>query len=506
MKRFKISALGFIVSLFTLSLQGQEQPGIRDSLYSEILQEQRMIYVNLPETYHPGSEEKWDVIFVTDGEWNTHSVSFIHDFARHENFLPQAIIVGIPNTYIEGVNQRDRDFLPVQMGQGTISGRADQFLEFFRQELIPYISKKYSAGDNRTLLGHSFGGVFTMYALLTQPALFENYIATDPPFHQNNDFMNRLATEKLHTLAGTGKALWISGIESSAQIMGNLRMDSVLQAHAPSGLHWKLVNFPNETHNSVRLKGVYDGLKFAYEGFNSQQIDFHPQNGMVLKGKPFKIWLNADPAGLYYSADGSEPGPASAKMETLISLPGPAEFKVKKISSRGKWDTTVSGSFKESQPLAPVAKPKKAVAGGFAYSYFEGEWEELPDFKKLKPAKIGTFTEDFNINKLPRKENFALLVEGFLETEHDGYYLFGLDSDDGSRLYLGDQMLFDYDENHKSGQIRSFIVPLKAGFYPFRLEYLQKDSDRNLQLIYVRPNDPEQVPIPVPQDRQYSFK
>lgn len=330
---FKIVIL--IIAIIPSQLCAQDQPGIKDSLYSDVLKEYRTIYVNLPENYETDSGTQWDVIYVTDGEWNTESTTFIHSFARFENFFPHAIIIGIPNTYIGGENQRDRDFLPVHMEHFPLSGKADNFLEFFKSDLIPFVDGKYTANENRTLLGHSFGGVFTMYALLSQPDLFENYIATDPPFHWNNDFVNKMAAENLSSLENRDKVSWISGIETTAKIMGIGRMDSILQKHAPAGLHWKLVNFPNETHNSVRLKGIYDGLKFAYDGYNKGSFDFHPMKGIVLKDKPFNIWLDADPTNLYYTIDGSEPTTSSSQMESLISLNGPTVLKVKSISNRG---------------------------------------------------------------------------------------------------------------------------------------------------------------------------
>ena len=42
-------------------------------------------------------------------------------------------------------------------------------------------------------------------------------------------------------------------------------MDAFLEKNAPKKLKWKTAGYPNEKHNSVRLKGIYDGIKFNYE-------------------------------------------------------------------------------------------------------------------------------------------------------------------------------------------------------------------------------------------------
>ncbi len=144
---------------------------VKDSIYSDILKEQRSIRVFLPETYKPGSGEKYETIYLTDGEWAAGVFPFINNFARNEKFIPQVMLVALPNRYIEKANQRDRDLLPVHVADNAISGGADKFLSFLKNELIPYINKTYPANGTNTLYGHSYGGLFCMYALLAEPRI-----------------------------------------------------------------------------------------------------------------------------------------------------------------------------------------------------------------------------------------------------------------------------------------------------------------------------------------------
>jgi predicted alpha/beta superfamily hydrolase len=53
------------------------------------------------------------------------------------------------------------------------SGEGHKFLGFLTTELIPYTNKSYPSNGINTLWGHSLGGMFTMYALLTEPAVFK---------------------------------------------------------------------------------------------------------------------------------------------------------------------------------------------------------------------------------------------------------------------------------------------------------------------------------------------
>jgi signal transduction histidine kinase len=73
---------------------------------------------------------------------------------------------------------------------------------------------------------------------------------------------------------------------------------------------------------------------------------------------------------------------------------------------------------------------------GLDYRCFEGWWTELPDFSRLKPVKTGTI-DNFNLGVRTRDEGVGLQFSGFFEVPRDGIYKFYLNSDDGSRLSIG---------------------------------------------------------------------
>jgi hypothetical protein len=293
-----------------------------------------------------------------------------------------------------------------------------------------------------------------------------------------------MAAQKLENLP-PDKILWLAGIESTYKGQGINRLDSVLRLKAPASLHWKMATFPNETHNSVRLKAMYDGIKFSYSGYSTASINFHPMNGLLLKDKAIWIWVNSD-LELRYTTDGTEPNMTSKKVvDSKITLTGPSQLVLKSFSTSGKYDKTTRGVFELGEALSSVPKPKKVKQGGLKYSYYEGSWEKLPDFKKLTAVKTGIADSVFNINKLPGKTNFACLLEGYFEIPKDGYYYFGIVSNDGSKLFLGDKLIIDNDGVRDTESVKTFVIPLKKGFYPVRAEYFQKDGDTVFQLLYL---------------------
>jgi predicted alpha/beta superfamily hydrolase len=487
----------FISQTFFI-VYAQENPVISDSIYSNILKEERSLKIQLPGAYKPGSTDKYEVIYVTDGEWAMDPFKFVYGWAQGEGFVPPALIVAVPNIYIDKKNQRDRDFLPVHVPDPAISGRADKFLSFIKNELIPYINNKYPANGINSIYGHSYGGLFVLYALLTEPKVFESYYATDPPFGWNDDYLIKMASEKLDNLP-PDKLFWIAGRSQNQDID---RLDSVLQLKAPKTLHWKVVTYANETHNSVRLKAMYDGIKFVYEGYSSVPLRFHPMNGILLKNKPIPIFLENSFPDLRYTIDGTEPKRTSPKVEQVFTITGPAQLVVKSFSNSGKYDKTARGSFELGNALATVQKPGTINSGGLKYSYYEGNWEKLPDFKKLEPVKTGIADSAFNFNELPRKANFACQFEGYLEIVNDGYYIFGLVSKDGSKLFLGDKLIIDNDGVHSVVSVKSFVLPLKKGFYPIRIDSFQKDENNIFQLLYLNPETMKN-PASIPYKYQY---
>ncbi|MDR3712741.1 MAG: PA14 domain-containing protein [Puia sp.] len=280
-------------------------------------------------------------------------------------------------------------------------------------------------------------------------------------------------------------------------------MEIILKRSAPANLIWKLSVYPDETHSSLRLKSIYDGLKFTYAGLTSH-IEFHPMNGIVLKDKPIKIWYFDDTTRMSYTLDGTIPDPSSPKVQHEITLNGPATVTYKRFTNRSSHDKTVTGHFTAEKIAPPVPQPKNTKPGGFHYAYYEGDWDRWPDLTGIKPVKTGITDKNFDPDKLPRENNYALVIDGWLESKEEGYYIFFLQADKDSKLYLDNKLLMQWEGNYDQGTY-SCILPLSKGFYPFRIEYLHKNKDFRLGWVWLTPGIMNtKNPIPIPVEAQYS--
>ena len=136
---------------------------------SDTLGETREIYVRTP--IHYDDKATYPVVYVLDGEWNFELVAAHLDFMNDNGVMPPMIVTGVRNV------NRNRDYLPVPDDNHFDSGAAAAFLDFVEDDWISAVENAYPASGERVIVGHSFGGVFALYAFFENPALFDATIA-----------------------------------------------------------------------------------------------------------------------------------------------------------------------------------------------------------------------------------------------------------------------------------------------------------------------------------------
>ncbi len=87
--------------------------------------------------------------------------------------------------------------------------------------------------------------------------------------------------------------------------------------------------------------------------------------------------------------------------------------------------------------------PERGVTNflpGLKYRRYEGTWTRLPDFARYHPVETGVAT-NFGLNDLKLTGAVGLEFHGYITIPRDGLYTFYVDSDDGSRLFVGESSL-----------------------------------------------------------------
>ncbi|MEZ6197573.1 MAG: glycoside hydrolase N-terminal domain-containing protein [Planctomycetota bacterium] len=130
--------------------------------------------------------------------------------------------------------------------------------------------------------------------------------------------------------------------------------------------------------------------------------------------------------------------------------------------------------------LAPAQSEGVRFLPEIAWSAFEGNWNELPDLEPLTPVKTG-ITDLVSLDRRPRPDRYALRFEGEIEVSEAGLWRFFTESDDGSRLWIGGQLVVDNGGNHARRR-REGTIPLAPGRYLFRLDYHDAGGDEYLEV------------------------
>jgi hypothetical protein len=393
----------------------------------------------------------------------------------------------VVNVYPNNQNQRFRDLTPTSGGQNGAGG-GPKLLTFLKDELIPYINKKYPSNGSNILWGHSLGGLFVLYTLFTEPQVFDAYIAADPSVWWDHGFLGSYAKERVNNIKGV-KSLFITGRTGIAyHQMGIDSLEMLLRKIAPPNLQWKAVAYPDETHISQQYKSAYDGLKYTLAPSTMDRIQINPMGGVVAKGMPFTLSCYNVFSEKYmrYSTDGTAPTLASApvRSENVITPVANFQLNIKTFFANDTADKSFMASYTLGKPLAAKKKPDQAVKGAWNYAcYNTAETGEA--------IRSGRTAENLDINQLDSNDFFGRL-SGWLETEQKGYYTFLMAGESGTKLYIGDQLI---TEIAPGTDFRSFIVPMEKGFYPIRFEYSHHKGGRDFGFGYKPPNATDDGPI-----------
>lgn len=260
-KKMLIFSFGLILLVLCGVVKGEEGDiviGKRITLISKVLNEDRDIWIYTPAQYER-TDTSYPVIYLLDGDGHFHHATGIVQFIATRGIGPDHIVIAIPNT------DRTRDLSTSRVEERPTSGGAEAFLDFFKKELFPYVESKYRTQPYRILIGHSLGGLFSVYTMLTYPDMFNAHIAISPWLVWDDGDVFKRSPDLLAKHQSLNKFLFIS-IGDEAQLEPTLnQFCELLEGKAPADLSWKYVKMGNENHGTLVHRTIYDGLEELYK-------------------------------------------------------------------------------------------------------------------------------------------------------------------------------------------------------------------------------------------------
>jgi predicted alpha/beta superfamily hydrolase len=293
-----VISLGFLFQELTYGQADQDsrflqKTGVLDSVYSESLKEYRKIYIQLPSGYHHGKKQKYPVAYILDGEIFLPTLIDVH-YYYSGGFMPEMVLVGISN---EKSRIRDLTTSTIETLYGMPfnqeNGKAGDFSKFIEKELIPFVENKYPVSDFRTLIGHSYGGLYTIYTLLKHPHVFNNYLAIDPSLEWDNQLILDEAQDILANQKFVNKSLFMSlsgqlNMQDSKVTIDNVMQDTTeftmfarsiiefsdaVHQNANNGLFFEWKFYPGDLHGTIPFPSIMDGLISLFEWYQWENTD-----------------------------------------------------------------------------------------------------------------------------------------------------------------------------------------------------------------------------------------
>ena len=150
-------------------------------------------------------------------------------------------------------------------------GGSPQFLSFITRVVKPLIEKKYDLNpEDSVLVGHSFGGLFTIDAITRSPGSFRHYLAMSPSLWWDHKLELTLFAEALAKgFHSPGRlAVFVGSREEKiagpiASMVGNVTAFKELLASYAHAFDACLIQvLPDEDHHTVQAIALSRGLRF----------------------------------------------------------------------------------------------------------------------------------------------------------------------------------------------------------------------------------------------------
>lgn len=237
------------------------------------------IRVQLPPGYDnpANADRRYPVLYLNDAPYNFQVAAGVTHLPMNAGLIEELILVGIGySNEVGSTESRVRDYTPtVNPASKWLTGGAAGYLQFIERELIPLIEERYRADPKRRALGgHSYGGLFGTFVLLTKPELFQHYILSSPSlwFHRHATWNLEQAYAATHDDLRAKVYLSIGSLENPHQPGGSdyemvedvRSLESRLLGHAYPGLELRTTVVEGQNHETVFPIVLTNGLLWHF--------------------------------------------------------------------------------------------------------------------------------------------------------------------------------------------------------------------------------------------------
>jgi len=229
------------------------------------------LVISLPASYKNSPSKRYPILYYTDAQWDAPLLSSIYLDLAFDKAVPEFVMVGI--TY-SGVNPnytalRTKDLTPTKDNNFVRdSGGGEIFLKFIKEAIIPKIESEYRIDKSqRAIAGWSFGGLFALYAMYSEPELFKRCIAVSPAIPWDNGYISQLDDRFFKANKKISARLFISfGQNESAPFVASVsEFQNKIKNRKDSNLQLMIYSAENMGHAGTKASAYTQGLVWAWK-------------------------------------------------------------------------------------------------------------------------------------------------------------------------------------------------------------------------------------------------
>ncbi|MEO6639392.1 MAG: alpha/beta hydrolase-fold protein [Ginsengibacter sp.] len=225
-----------------------------------------VLQISLPAGYSKSSKQ-YPVVYLMDSQWDFPLLAALYGQQYFDGFVPELIIVGITwcGDHPNPDSLRARDYTPTKEQRLPQSGGADNFLSVIKNEVFPLVENNFRTDKiDKTLVGCSLGGLFTMYTLFTHSGMFHRYIAASPAFTWDDNVLYKFE-EKYHSNIPNPPAdlfMCVGGVELSVSAFEKLTSFLANRHYTHLQIESKVLE--NTGHSGTKGIGYEKGLQYVF--------------------------------------------------------------------------------------------------------------------------------------------------------------------------------------------------------------------------------------------------
>ena len=217
-----------------------------------------------------------------------------------------------------------------------------------------------------------------------------------------------------------------------------------------------------------------------------------PLGGSFREPVSVSLATTTSEAAIHYTTDGTEPTEASTLYSAPVTLSNSAPVKAKAFRSGYTDSDTASADF-TIDPNLPL------TGDGLQATYYDDEDFTGSTLTRVDPM-LDLHWGQGSPDPLVGEETFSAQWTGRLKAQYSEPYTLYVLADDGSRLWLDEQLLID--NWLSAGEQASAPMALEAeSLYDLRLEHHETQEAAELVLSWSSPSTPKAV---IPQSQLYS--